>query len=81
MNNRLKITIESIEAVLINASTNEKDDFLIDHWIIKYEIIIEEQEHTVQGWLKWNATPNPYMIIKFINWFYGKRNTNSPQPS
>jgi hypothetical protein len=75
----MRITIKSIEAEIINASTNTEDNFIIDYWVIKYEIILEEG-HTIEGTLKWDAVPYIYKIIKFIKWFYGKRNTNTPEP-
>jgi len=74
------IIIKSIEAELTDISTMEGSNFRIDRWVIQYEIVIEH-DHIIQGRLNWNAVPIPYKIIKFINWFYGKRNTNTPQPS
>ena len=76
----MKIQINSIEAELTDVSTFEKSDFKINRWVVKYEIVIEH-DHVIQGKLNWNAVPNEYKIIKFINWFYAKRNTNTPQPS
>ena len=74
----MKITIVSIEADIINTSTLTENSFDISRWIIKYEIIIEH-DHVIQGKLNWSAIPNPYKIIKYITWFYGKRNTTTPE--
>ena len=76
----MKITIESITADIIDTSTHTESSFDISRWVIRYKIVVEH-DHVIEGRLNWNATPNPYKIIKFINWFYGKRNTNTPQPS
>ena len=74
----MKITINSIEAQLTDTSTFEKSEFLINRWVVKYEVVIDH-EHTVEGWLAWNGLPDTYKIIKYITWFYGKRNTTTPQ--
>jgi hypothetical protein len=76
----MKIVIKSIEAEIINKSTVEENEFLISRWVVTYEIIIEH-DHVLQGRLNWYATPNTYKIMKFINWFYDKRNTNTPLPA
>lgn len=77
----MRIIIKSIEANLIDTSTIEEDNYLIKHWVIKYEILFIEEGHNIQGSLDWTAVPNIYKIIKFIKWFYGKRNTNITQPT
>ena len=74
----MKITINSIEAQITNNSTYEENSFLINRWVIRYEIIVEH-DHVIEGKLNWNAVPNPDKIIKYITWFYGKRNTTTPQ--
>ena len=72
------ILITSIEAQLTCTSNNTENSFNIDQWIIKYQIIIEHG-HVIEGRLNWTAVPNAHKIIKFINWFYAKRNTTTPQ--
>lgn len=74
----MKITIESITANIINTSTLSESNFDISRWEIRYEIVVEH-DHVVKGKLNWYATPIPCKIIKFINWFYGKRNTTAPE--
>lgn len=76
----MRITIESIEADIINTSTLTENSFDINRWVVKYEIVIDH-DHVIKGRLNWSAIPNSYKILKFINWFYEKRNTNTPQPS
>ena len=67
----MRIIIRSIQAEILNTSTMDNDDFLINHWIIQYEIV--DSEHSIKGILKWTAVPIPYKIIKFITQFYDKR--------
>jgi hypothetical protein len=74
----MTIKIKSIEAEITDLSTFEESDFKINRWVIKYEIVIEHN-HVIQGRLNWSAVPDAYKIIKFITWFYGKRNTNTSQ--
>ena len=74
----MNIRIESIEAEIIDLSTFEESDFKINRWVIKYEIVIEH-DHVIQGRLNWSTVPDAYKILKYINWFYGKRNTNTSQ--
>ncbi len=71
----MRIKINSIRADLLDASTMNENEFLIDHWDIDYEIdnIDTIGKHSVRGTLKWTAVPIPYKIIKFITWFYGKK--------
>ena len=76
----MKITIESINAEVTDLFTFQENNFKINRWVIKYEIVFEH-DHVIQGRLNWNAVPNEYKILKFIKWFYAKRNTTSPQPS
>ena len=76
----MKIQINSIEANILDISTLTESNFKISRWVVKYEIVIEH-DHVIQGKLNWNAVPNEYKIIKFINWFYAKRNTNTSQPT
>lgn len=75
----MKIMINSIKAAIVDSSTLEDNNYVIAHWIVQYEI--SDSDHFIQGTLKWTEVPNIYKILKFINWFYGKRNTTTPQPS
>jgi hypothetical protein len=74
----MKITIHSIEAQITDTSTMSENVFIIQRWVVKYEIVMEH-DHVIQGRLNWSAVPNAYKIIKYITWFYGKRNTNTSE--
>jgi hypothetical protein len=79
----MRIIINSITANLIDTSTTKVTSFLIKDWTIEYEIpnIDPIDGHSIRGTLKWKAQLNEYKIIKFLKWFYGKRNTTSPEPT
>jgi hypothetical protein len=76
----MRITINSIEADIRDTSTFTESSFLIVGYIIQYEIDIEK-EHSVRGTFKWHGLPNEHKIVKFLKWFYAKRNTNIPEPT
>lgn len=56
----MKITINSIEAILIDVSTNEKTDYIIDDWWINYTVelwVVEQNFKTltdeINGKMRW----------------------------
>ena len=67
----MKIIINDIRAILIDASTKSESNYIVEGFIVNYEVDIIENKHTVSGWWKWeNATLNIPVIIKEISKFY-----------
>lgn len=75
------VIINSITANLVDTSTNEGSSFQIASWTIEYEILNLDpiSHHSIRGTLKWTAVPNTYKIIKYLQWFYGRRNTTTTE--
>lgn len=72
------ILINSIEADIRDTSTLTESSFIITGYTVQYEVDFTA-EHSIRGTLKWNAVPDEHKIIKYITWFYEKRNKNIPQ--
>ena len=75
----MQIEIKSIDAQLINSSTNTESSCIISNWVVHYKI--SNPDHVIEGWLKWTAVPVAYKIIKYLQWYYGKRNTTTAEPA
>ncbi len=67
----MRIIIDSIQASVMDTSTNTENDFLITEWITEYTVKFPPLQHTyVSGSLSINVPPDPKVIIDFIEDLY-----------
>jgi hypothetical protein len=66
----MRITIKDIEAKIIDSSTMDHDDFLIECWIVRYRVDFDNYAHSVEGRFEWNDPPFIKEILSTIKGFY-----------
>jgi len=69
----MRIAIYTIRAKILDASTNEEDDYIIEKWTIEYMVDFLDG-HTVHGQFDWLVMPDMKEILKFIREFHGNKN-------
>ena len=67
----MRIIIDSIQASVMDTSTNTENDFLITEWITEYTVKFPPLQRTqVRGVLTSNVPPTPEAIINFLEDVY-----------
>jgi len=69
----MRIKINTVEAIIIDASTMSENDFMIADWVVKYEVSFPPLRQThIDGVLKIESDifPDLNLIIKYIQHLY-----------
>jgi len=67
----MRIVITDIRARIIDASTKEESNFIIQDWIVSYHITFSPVD-VISGSIEWSAVPVMHTIIKFLTHRYAK---------
>ena len=67
----MKITIKSIEAEIIDTSTPLEDQFIINHWIVKYEVSFPPRQYThIEGTVLLESDDGVAPVHKIMSWLH-----------
>lgn len=73
----MKIIIIRIEANILDRSTSEAEDFMINNWTVYYHITFSSVDQ-ITGSIEWSAVPVAYKILKFLRQRYDKITSHEP---
>lgn len=67
----MKIKIRSIEAEIIDTSTLLEDQFIINHWIVKYEVWFPPRQYThIEGAILLESDDGVVPVHKIMSWLH-----------
>jgi hypothetical protein len=65
----MRIIINNIDANIVNTSTAEKDDFMINFWKIRYTVHFDS-DHFIEGNINWFDPPFMQEILNTLRKLY-----------